>query len=186
MWCRLPMCTLCGPSWRVYRMRLTSMAGCGSTTNGPPTRSRSQIWRLRSSNKLPLQTLSVQQKIAYHWQNFKIDESGLPYGQLSVDAWLYGTTPRDSTNALWVCIQAASAEKREFNVRRKIGVFLKGVHDAKKVRKKLNLKVHAANFRDSYSAEVAWEIACLFCHFAPDFQRALTPNQWAEALKRFW
>ena len=135
---------------------------------------------------LPLQTQSVQQKIAYHWQNFKIDESGLPYGQLSVDAWLYGTTPRDSTNALWVRIQAASAEKRQFSVQRKIGVFLKGLHDAKRLRKKVNLKVQAGNFRDSYSAEVAWEIACLFCHFAPDFQRALTPNQWAEVLKRFW
>ena len=59
-----------------------------------------------------------------------------------------------------------------------------GLTDAKRLKKKLNLKIQAGNFRDSYSAEVAWEIARLFCHFAPDFQRALTPNQWAEVLKR--
>ena len=135
---------------------------------------------------LPLQTPAVQQKIAYHWQNFKIDESGLPYGQLSNDAWLYGTKPRDMANALWVIIQSASPEKRQFSVQRKIGVFLKGLNDAKRLRKKVNLKSMAGNFRDQYSAEVAWEIACLFCHFAPDFQRVLTPTQWAEVLKRFF
>ena len=134
----------------------------------------------------PLQTKVVQEKIAYHWQNFKIDESALPYSQLSVDAWLYGTKPRDATNALWVNIQACSPEKRQFSVQRKIGVFLKGLQDAKRLRKKVNLKIQAGSFRDSYSAEVSWEIACLFCHFAPDFQRALTPNQWAEVLKRFF
>ena len=135
---------------------------------------------------LPLQTPALQQKIAYHWQNFKIDESGLPYAQLSNDAWLYGTKPRDATNALWVLIQAASPEKRQFSVQRKIGVFLKGLSDAKRLRKKINLKIQSGSFRDSYSAEVSWEMACLFCHFAPDFQRALTPNQWAEVLKRFF
>ena len=76
---------------------------------------------------LPLQTQALQQKIAYHWQNFKIDESGLPYGQLSNDAWLYGTKPRDATNALWGLIQAASPEKRQLSVQRKIGACPQGV-----------------------------------------------------------
>ena len=77
-------------------------------------------------------------------------------------------------------------EKRQFSVQRKIGVFLKGLNDAKRLRKKLTLKVQAGNFRDSFPAEVPWEIACLFCHSAPDFQRVLTPHQWAEVLKRFF
>ena len=81
----------------------------------------------RIINILPLQTASLQQKIAYHWQNFKIDESGSPYGHLSTDAWLYGTKPRGATNALWSLIQAASPERRQFSVQRKIGVFLNGV-----------------------------------------------------------
>jgi len=128
----------------------------------------------------------LQQKIAYHWQNFKIDESALPYSQLSSDAWLFGTKPRDSANALWSTIQAASPEKRQFSVQRKIGVFLKALKDANRLRKKINLKIQAGSFRDTYSAEVAWEMACLFCHFAPQFQRVLTPTQWSEVLKRFF
>ena len=135
---------------------------------------------------LPLQTEALQQKVAYHWQNFKIDESGLPYGQLSCDPWLYGTKPREASNVLWVTIQAASPEKRQISVQRKIGVFLKALNDATRLRKKINLKVQCSGFRDTYSAEVSWEMACLFCHFAPDFQRVLTPAQWAEVLKRFF
>ena len=160
------MRSICGPLWRVYSMRLASMTGCGSTSNGPPTQSRSQIWSLRSSESCPLQTQSLQQKIAYHWQDFKIDESGIPYGHLSTDAWLYGTNPRDATNALWSLIQAASPEERQLSVHRQIGVFLKGLADAMRLRKKLSLKVQAGSFRDSYSAEVPWEVACLFCRSA--------------------
>ena len=75
-------------------------------------------WESKVIKILPLQTQSRQQKLAYHWHHFKIDESGLPYGQLSNDAWLYGTKPRDTTNALWVLIQAASPEKWQFCVHR--------------------------------------------------------------------
>ena len=135
---------------------------------------------------LPLQTQSLQQKIAYHWQNFKIDESALPYGHLSTDAWLYGTKPRDATNALWSLIQAASPEKRQLSVQRKIGVFLKGLTDAMRLRKKLSLKVQAGTFRDSFPADVPCEVACLICHLAPDFQRVLTPHEWEEVLQRFF
>ena len=88
---------------------------------------------------LPLQTPSLQQKIAYHWQDFKIEESGLPYGHLSTDAWLYGTKPRVAANALWSLIQAASPEKRQLSVQRKIGVSLKGLTDAMRLRKKRSL-----------------------------------------------
>ena len=91
---------------------------------------------------VPLQTQALQQQIAYNWQNFKIDETALPYSQLSSDAWLFGTKPRDSTNALWSTIQAANPEKRQFSVQRKIGVFLKALNDAKRLRKRINLKYH--------------------------------------------
>ena len=63
-----------------------------------------------------LQTQALQRQIAYQWPNFKIDESALPYSQLSSDAWLFGTKPRDSTHALWSKIQAANPDKREFSV----------------------------------------------------------------------
>ena len=51
---------------------------------------------------------------------------------------------------------------------------------------KVNLKIMANGFRDQKSDEVAYEIAALFCHFTPDFQRMLTPEKWAECLQRFF
>ena len=80
---------------------------------------------------VPLHTQALQQQIAYKWQNFKIDETAL-----------FGTKPRDSTNALLSTIQAANPEKRQFSVQRKIGVFLKALNDAKRLRKRINLKYH--------------------------------------------
>ena len=81
-------------------------------------------------------------------------------------------------------IQAASPEERQLSVQRKIGVFLRGLNDATRSRKKLSLKAQAGTFRDSFPAEVSWDTARLFCHVTPDFQRVITPNQWAEVLKR--
>ena len=34
--------------------------------------------------------------------------------------------------------------------------------------------------------ETACEVATLFCNFAPDFERVLSPGQWAQALQRFF
>ena len=33
---------------------------------------------------------------------------------------------------------------------------------------------------------MAYEIAATFCHFAPDFQRILTPGKWPDCLQRFF
>ena len=85
---------------------------------------------------LPMQTQATEQNIAYHWENLKIEESGLPYAQLSNDVWLYGTKPRDSANALWSVIQSPIPEKRQFSVQGKIGVFLKALNGAKRLREK--------------------------------------------------
>ncbi len=135
---------------------------------------------------IPSQTEACQNKLAYHWQNFKVAESAVPLGAVTNDAWLYGTKPRDGTNASWVQIQLVTAEKRQFCVQRRIGIFLKNIKDNKRLRKRINLKVMAANLRDKMTDEVAYEIAALFCHFAPDFQRILTPEKWQECLQRFF
>ena len=50
----------------------------------------------------------------------------------------------------------------------------------------VNLNIIALTFCGIYLAEVYWEMACLFCHLAPQFQRVLTPTQWSEVLKRFF
>jgi len=113
-------------------------------------------------------------------------ESGVPLVYITNDAWLYGTKPRDGSNALRAQIQLVSAEKRQFCIQRRIGIFLKNIKDAQRVRKKINLKVMSNQLRDKMSDEVAYEIAALFCHFTPDFQRSLTPDKWQECLQRFF
>ena len=79
-----------------------------------------------------------------------------------------------------------SAEKRQFCVQRRIGIFLKNVKDAQRLRKKVNIKTMAGSFRDKMTHEVAYEIAALFCHFASEFQRVLSAAKWEECLQRFF
>ena len=135
---------------------------------------------------IPAQTEACQSKLSYHWQNFKVAESGVPLRYVTNDAWLHGTKPRDGGNSLWAQIQAVTPEKRQFCVQRRMGIFLKNIKDGQRLRKKVNLKIMANGFRDHKSDEVAYEIAALFCHFTPDFQRMLTPEKWAECLQRFF
>ena len=151
---------------------------------------------------IPGQTEALRRKLAYHWQNFKVAESGVPLSFVTNDAWLYGTKAAVSSVAassvaapnvqgvgpsdLWLKILAVTPEKRQFCIQRRMGIFLKGLKDATRLRKRINLKVSAKGFRCRLSDEVAYEIAALFCHFAPDFQRVLTPSKWAECLNRFF
>ena len=135
---------------------------------------------------IPAQTDACQAKLAYHWQNFKVAESGAPLRFITNDPWLHGTKPRDGSNALWVQIQAITPEKRQCCVQRRIGIFVKNIKDAQRLRKKVNLKVLANGFRDQKGDEVAYEIAATFCHFARDFQRILTPGKWTDCLQRFF
>ena len=99
----------------------------------------------------------------------------MPLKYITNDPWLYGTKPRDGCSELWAQIQTVNPEKRQFCVQRRIGIFVKNIKDAQRLRKKVNLKVLATGFCDQRGDEVAYEIAATFCHFAPDFQRILTP-----------
>ena len=65
---------------------------------------------------MPAQTEACQAKLAYHWQNFKVAESGVPLKYITNVSWLYGTKPRDGSNALWALIQTVTPEKRQFCV----------------------------------------------------------------------
>lgn len=78
---------------------------------------------------IPSQTDALQEKLAYHWQNYKVAESGVPLSYITNDAWLYGTKPRDASNAAWAQIQLISAEKRQFCIQRRIGIFLKNIKE---------------------------------------------------------
>ena len=43
----------------------------------------------------------------------------------------------------------------------------------------------ASNFHDKYGDTEAVEMASLFCHFAPQFQRRLPSGKWVQVLHRF-
>ena len=135
---------------------------------------------------IPAQTAACQRKLAYHWQNFKVAESGVPLASVTNDAWIYGTKQGHNASALWEKILMVSEEKRQFCVQRRIGIFLKNVKDAQRLRKKINIKTMAGSLRDKMSHEVAYEIAALFCHFASEFQRVLSAAKWEECLQRFF
>ena len=48
---------------------------------------------------IPAQTEALQKKLAYHWQNFKVSESGVPLSIVTNDAWLCGTKAATSSVA---------------------------------------------------------------------------------------
>ena len=134
---------------------------------------------------LPAQTEECRNKIEYHWQNFKIQESALTLGHLSDKAWLQGTTPKNQIDVLWKDILKGSADKRASCVFRWIGIFVANLKNAARLQKNVNLKVHAAKMRDQKDIATAYEMAALFTHFAPEFQRVLTASAWQKLLAKF-
>ena len=91
----------------------------------------------------------------------------MPLGYVTNDPWMRGTKPRDGSNALWMQIQAVAPEKRQVCIQRRMGVFLNNIKDAQRLRKKVYLKVMANGLRDQKGEGVSYEIAAMFCHFAP-------------------
>ena len=63
--------------------------------------------------------------------------------------------------------------KRQVAAQRRIGIFVKNIEDAIRLKKKFNLRFQAARFRVAHNEEQSYEIAALFSHFAPDSQRLL-------------
>ncbi len=57
--------------------------------------------------------------------------------------------------------------------------------DARRLKKKVNLKFQAARMRDTMSDEQAYEASALFTHFAPEFQAKLTQPMWAQLVQKF-
>jgi hypothetical protein len=76
--------------------------------------------------------------------------------------------------------------KRQVAVQRRIGIFVKNIKDAMRLKKKFNLRFQAARFRDTHNEEQSYEIAALFSHFTPDFQRLLSPAVWEDTQSRFF
>ena len=110
----------------------------------------------------------------------------MPLRCLASDAFLHGTRTRDDANALWANIQAFSVQKLQFCVQRGLGIFPKHLKDVARRKQKFYFRIMASKFRDSFPVETAFEVAALFCHFAPGFQRVLSLAQWAQVLQRFF
>jgi hypothetical protein len=133
---------------------------------------------------LPLQTEECQNKIEYHWQNFKPKESAIPLHYLGNKAWTNGSVQRPVSCALWKEIQR-TPDKRAACVFRWIGVFVANIKNATRLKKKVNLKASAKTVRCDRSPETAYEMAALFTHFAPQFMELLTEKAWQQVLDRF-
>ena len=97
-------------------------------------------------------------------------------------AWHSAKNPND---ALWKEILKGSEDKRASCVYRWIGVFVANIKNAARLQKKVNLKVHAASMRDKKDVVTAYEMACLFTHFAPAFERTLSVANWDKLVSRF-
>ena len=66
-----------------------------------------------------------------------------------------------------------------------IGIFIANLKNAARLQKNVNLKVHAAKMRDQKDNTLAYEMAALFTHFAPEFQRVLSASAWAKLIAKF-
>ena len=87
---------------------------------------------------------------------------------------------------MWLDICKVNPLKRQVAVQRRIGIFVKNIKDAIRLKKKFNLRFQAARFRDTHNEEQSYEIAALFSHFTPDFQRLLSPDAWDDVQSRFF
>ena len=76
---------------------------------------------------------------------------------------------KDSAGQIWLDICKVNPRKRQVAVQRRIGIFVKNIKDAIRLKKKFNLRFQAARFRDTHNEEQSYEIAALFSHFTPDF-----------------
>lgn len=92
---------------------------------------------------------------------------------------------RDPSNTTWRLILAVDPNKRAATVFRRIGIFIRNIKDAIRLRKKVNLRFQAARMRDSYNDEQAYEMAALFTHFAPEFRGKLTDAMWLQLVEKF-
>ena len=133
---------------------------------------------------LPAQLPEFISVLERHWDNFKIQDSGVTLKSL------INTVDRvkrmdASTPGIWQNIFMASPEKNTLFVSRAVQVFLKNLAEAQAGNKgkPINLRMRASKLRDS--AAESYDMCCLWCHFAPEFSQKLGPQAYAKALNSF-
>ena len=134
----------------------------------------------------PLLDQDTRELIDYHWQNYKVKQSALPYTVLSVDVFLQGTKPKKGQESdLWSSILSADNRKRHWYTMRKIHFFVARLADARRLRKKVNLTTMSNQFRSTEDLVMAWCMACVFSHFLPEWQKMLADAEMVALTDRF-
>ena len=130
---------------------------------------------------LPAQQPEFISVLERHWDNFKIQDSGVTLKSL------INTVDRvkrmdASTPGIWQNILVASPEKNTLFVNRAVQVFLRNLAEAQAGNKgkAINLRMRASKLRDN-----APESYNMCCHFAPEFSQKLGPQAYAKALNAF-
>ena len=134
---------------------------------------------------LPLQTPQCLAKLEYHWQQYRVQDSAFPLMVLSCPAFISGTKPKDGGNQLWAEICSTSPEKREAMVTRRIGIFVNNIKAHARSKKKGTLRFLADSFRDSCSADCAYEISAVFTHFAKEWRSSVSAENWTKIVQKF-
>jgi len=145
---------------------------------------------------MPLLPEEGQNKLEYHYQTFDVESSAWPLQKLASPAMREGTKPtRGSANdilapdalQLWNAVLSPTPRKREANLVRRIGIFIFKLKEAQRTKKNktLNIKFLAQNFRCKLSDEMAYEVAALFTHWAPEWKGMMSQENWDKCVLKF-
>lgn len=126
----------------------------------------------------------TQALIKYHWSNFEVKKSGLPYKLLGSQYVFQGVKARVDSD-LWKAILAINNAKRHFYVARKIRYFTHKIADCQRLRKRVNLNTGSSQLRDPRDEETAMGLASIFAHFLPAWQQLLTKDQCQQLESKF-
>ncbi|CAJ1363954.1 unnamed protein product, partial [Effrenium voratum] len=132
---------------------------------------------------LPQQTVKFRETLAYHWQNYKNAESGVPMKLFGKSGILGADAPAEASG-VWKEILKPSAEKNECFLLHIIHVFVKSLKDALRMKKKPNLRFHANTFRVSDPVSAYYQ-ACLWVHFRPEMQREMSGDEFEQLERTF-
>ncbi|CAE7218494.1 unnamed protein product [Symbiodinium sp. CCMP2592] len=133
---------------------------------------------------LPLQDKRYLSVLSQHWDAFKATESAIPLRTLV--KWTDRALPADmSIGSEWKLILTCSALKNLTFLMRQIAIFLRSLKEAMNTAKKsINLAFRAPKLRDP-NPQIGYDMCCLWCHFATDFEKMLGPTVFAKAETQF-
>ena len=138
---------------------------------------------------LPSQTEGCQRHIEYHWQAFRVQDSALTLSKLSSSAFLIGCKPMEQANKLFSEIYTMNSHTQEAMVTYWVGTFNHNLKNAAHLKRNFNMKqqikFNAERYRSKVADDVVFKMCSLFTHFADDFRKVLTEENWYKLVARF-